>query len=293
MVLNQMLKLAVEDALEETAEGRTGITGAREVRGGDINRCFQVDTDRGRMLLKVNDASRGSRFFQAEFEGLERLRATETVPVPRPLAHGATQTECFLVMEYIDKQPPAPEFWERFAGDLARLHRCTAPLCGLGQDNYIGTVVQRNTRRQSWGEFYAEYRLRPLVRRLVDEGMFPPDMVQRAELLFGHIAAVFPDEKPSLVHGDLWGGNFLAGPGGRAWVFDPAVYYGSREMDLAMARLFGGFDRTFFWHYQEEFPLAEGWQQRIGLCQLYPLLVHAVLFGGTYIRQAISVISEY
>lgn len=293
MVLNQMLKLAVQRALEEQADGRTVIIGARELGGGDINRCFQVDTDRGAVLLKVNEASRGTGFFQAEREGLERLRATGTVPVPRPLAHGATEKECFLVMEYLDKQPPAPDFWERFAGDLANLHRCTASLFGLDGDNYIGTVAQLNTQRHSWGGFYTECRLRPLVRRLVDEGTFPAAMVQRTEQLFSYLETAFPPEKPSLVHGDLWGGNFLAGPGGRAWVFDPAVYYGSREMDLAMARLFGGFDRKFFWHYQEQFPLADGWQQRIGLCQLYPLLVHAVLFGGTYVRQAASLIQEY
>lgn len=293
MVLNQMLKIAVQDGWKEAGLGTLDIRDARPVPGGDINRCFELETSGGRLFLKVNDRMGSRAFFQAERGGLERLRATGTLRVPRSFLEGETTSEQFLVMEFLDKQPPDPDFWRVFAEELGNLHRHAAARFGLDEDNYIGTWPQTNTQMDTWGAFYVQQRLTPLLRALRDEGDFSASEARQAEQIFLRIEEMFPPEKPALLHGDLWGGNFMPGAGGLPSVFDPAVYYGCREMDLAMARLFGGFDRKFYWYYQEYFPLAEGWQQRIPLCQLYPVLVHARLFGGSYIRQAATIISEF
>lgn len=293
MVLNQMLKIAIEDAWNEAGLGALDIRDARAVPGGDINRCFALETTGGRLFAKVNDRTGGRALFQAELRGLERLRATGTLRVPRTFLEGETASERFFVMEFLEKQPPDPEFWRVFAEQLGNLHSHTAERFGLDEDNYIGTWPQMNTRMDTWGAFYVQQRLAPLVRALRDAGEFSLSEARRVEQVFRHPEDLFPPEKPALVHGDLWGGNFLSGAGGLPSVFDPAEYYGCREMDLAMARLFGGFDRKFYWYYQECFPLAPGWQQRIPLCQLYPVLVHARLFGGSYIRQALTIISEF
>lgn len=293
MVLNQMLKIAIQDAWDAAGLGALDIRDARSVPGGDINRSFCLETTGGRVFLKVNDLTRGRTFFQSERKGLEKLGQTGTLRVPQPFVEGQTSSECFLLMEFLDKQPPDPDFWGVFARELGNLHRCTAPAFGLEQDNYIGTWPQVNVPHESWSTFYIQRRLAPLVRSLADEGMFSPSQTRQAEQLFRQIETLFPTEEPALLHGDLWGGNFLPGPGGLPAVFDPAVYYGCREMDLAMARLFGGFDRKFYWYYQEYFPLPDGWQQRIPLCQLYPLLVHARLFGGSYVRRVHAIISEF
>ena len=288
-----MLKIAVEAQWQKAGLGTLKIRKATPVGGGDINRCFALDTGSGSLFLKVNDRSLGLDFFEAEYLGLKLLGETRTLRVPEPFLYGETEGECFLVMEWLNKASPISGFWPDFAERLTRLHRNTADRFGLERNNFIGTLRQKNAQTECWSEFYVRHRLHPLVRRCVDEGLFSPVDARKAERLFDNMHNIFPVEKPALLHGDLWGGNFLPGPDGIACIFDPAAYYGSREMDLAMARLFGGFDRTFYWHYQDLFPLEPGWQERIPLCQLYPMLVHALLFGGSYVRQAATILSEF
>jgi fructosamine-3-kinase len=173
------------------------------------------------------------------------------------------------------------------------MHHCSHAYFGLEQNNFIGSLPQSNQPQNSWAAFYASERLQPLLKKCMDRGLLSNGMMKYSEHLMAKLPDIFPEEKPALLHGDLWGGNYLPGPGGVPYVFDPAVYYGNREMDLAMTRLFGGFDRKFYWHYEEYFPLAPGWQERISVCQLYPLLVHALLFGGGYVQQVRNTLSVY
>jgi fructosamine-3-kinase len=141
--------------------------------------------------------------------------------------------------------------------------------------------------------FYAFNRLLPLIRLAYDQQIVEKSMVQQVEALCKQLPQLFPVEPPALLHGDLWSGNFMVGSNGRACVYDPAVYYGHREMDLAMTRLFGGFDTRFYYAYQAVYPLQPEWQQRIGICQLYPLLVHLVLFGGNYYGSIKEILQSY
>ena len=217
-------------------------------------------------------------FFAAEAHGLEWLRGTETLRVPRVLEVGRD----FLLMEHLDSASPASDHDERLGRGLAELHRVGGPP-GLECDNFVGTLSQDNRTSGSWCDFYIERRLRPLLLER---------WRARCERLFAALPAWLPDEPLSRLHGDLWAGNALVGPQGEPCLIDPAVYIGHREVDLAMMRLFGGFGPRVWDSYQEAFPLSSGHQERLPLYQLYPLLVHVHLFGGSYVPQVEQALSR-
>ncbi|MBK8953672.1 MAG: fructosamine kinase family protein [Chitinophagaceae bacterium] len=149
-------------------------------------------------------------------------------------------------------------------------------------------MPQLNRQYYTWSELYTHCRIMPLVSRLYGEGAFSSNDVKTAEHFCSRLNELFPDEKPALLHGDLWGGNYLITTGGLAALFDPAVYYGHREMDIGMTKLFGGFNQQFYGAYNAACPLEKGWEKRLPFTQAYPLLVHAVLFGGHYVRSAVE-----
>jgi fructosamine-3-kinase len=260
------------------------INRAERIYGGDINETYRLETGEGDWFLKVNDHHRYPDLFVKEFNGLEALRAAAALHVPRPLCYGAVGQQAYLVMDYLHKGRVTADFWEDFGTSLGRLHSNTNPGFGFFESNYIGSVRQYNTVYNSWPVFYAFNRLTPLAREAFDRHLMDKTLLTQLEALCKRLPSIFPEEPPALLHGDLWSGNFMVGPAGSACIYDPAVYYGHREMDLAMTRLFGGFDTRFYHAYQSAFPLAQNWQQRIGVCQLYPLLVHLLLFGGGYLN---------
>jgi len=266
---------------------------AEKISGGDINETYKLSTSDGTLFLKMNDAHIYPDMFLRELNGLNILRNTNAISVPRPLATGTVGDKGFLVTEFMEKGGVTPDFWENFGASLSRVHRQTQTYYGFQETNYIGTLKQYNTPYSSWPVFYAFNRLQPLTRAAYDQQVMDKAMVVQMEHLWKQLPGMFPDEKPALLHGDLWSGNFMVGKDGKACVYDPAVYYGNREMDLAMTRLFGGFDTRFYFSYQTMYPLAEGWQSRIGVCQLYPLMVHLLLFGGSYYNNVKEILDEF
>ncbi len=281
-MIDDIIKREIGVALSAQLSVKIQINRAERIQGGDINETFRLDTNEGKWFLKMNDARKYPDMFVREHDGLEELRQAGALFVPRPVCTGTAGNRAFLVTEFIDKGGAAPDFWESFAAGMARLHQHTQAFYGLQAANYIGSIKQYNTPYSTWPVFYAFNRLTPLAKMAYDQQRMDKEMLRQLESLCRRLPALFPDEPPALLHGDLWSGNFLVGANGKACIFDPAVYYGHREMDLAMTRLFGGFDTRFYYTYQAIRPLESGWQQRIGLCQLYPLLVHLNLFGGSY-----------
>ncbi|NSL91036.1 fructosamine kinase family protein [Chitinophaga solisilvae] len=292
-MIDEILQKQLSAALSEQLKVKIHINEAKSVHGGDINETFRIATNEGYFFLKMNDAKKYPDMFAREFAGLETLRGAQALHVPQPLAHGIVSGKSYLITELVIKGSAVHDFWEDFATGLARQHRKTQPHFGFPAANYLGSIRQFNTPYSSWSVFYAFNRLMPLARMAYDQHIIDKDMVQQVERLCRLLPQIFPQEAPALLHGDLWSGNFMVGAQGRACVFDPAVYYGNREMDLAMTRLFGGFDTKFYYAYQAAWPLLPGWQQRIGVCQLYPLLVHLVLFGGNYYNNVKEILQSY
>jgi len=215
--------------------------------------------------------------------------------VPRVVAFSAPEAAAqFLVLQLVESGRPAPDFDERLGRGLAALHRFGAPGFGLDHDNFVGRLPQSNAAAPTWPAFYRERRLEAQLRRAADGGLASDRMRRGFDRLFAALEdLVGPAEPPARLHGDLWGGNVMADAQGRAWLIDPSAYGGHREIDLAMLRLFGAPSGRIFSAYEEAAPLAEGHADRVGLYQLLPLLVHAVLFGGSYIAAAESMAARY
>jgi fructosamine-3-kinase len=173
------------------------------------------------------------------------------------------------------------------------MHKQPQEYFGLNEDNYIGSLDQNNDQYSEWYSFYTECRIKPLVKKLFDTGDFSATDIRDADLLCNSLKTILPIEPPSFLHGDLWAGNYMIISSGYAAIFDPAVYFGHREMDIGMTRLFGGFDQRFYEAYNEAYPLEKGWEKRLPITQLYPLLVHAVLFGGHYISDVKHIFSAF
>jgi protein-ribulosamine 3-kinase len=231
--------------------------------------------------------------FQAEAKGLHILGASETLRIPEVIHVGEEGSFQYLLLEYIDDGRKSPDFWESFGRGLAKMHKQSASRFGLDHNNYIGSLPQDNRESGSWIEFFIERRLRSQLAIALQNNGLNKSAASDFDKLFAKLNSLLPDERPSLLHGDLWGGNLMIADNGEACLIDPAVYYGHREVDLAMTQLFGGFDSVFFESYNEEFPLLPGYRERLDLYNLYPLLVHVNLFGGGYAAQVMSVLRRF
>jgi protein-ribulosamine 3-kinase len=265
---------------------------AERVTGGSINTCYRWPAAGGVMFVKVGPlASRAA--FAAEAAGLAALAAARALRVPQVLACGHTDAAAFLALEWIEAAAAGTSCERRLGEGLAALHAVTAPRFGWERDNTIGRTPQLNGWTDGWAEFLRERRLRPQLELAAHNG-FGAVLTARGErlleslpaLLAGHVAAA------SLLHGDLWGGNWLAATSGEPVIFDPAVYYGDREADLSMTRLFGGFGAAFYRAYETLAPLAPGAAVRSELYNLYHVLNHANMFGAGYARQARAMIDH-
>jgi len=267
------------------AEGQpVELTTTLGAAGGCINRASVVQTGDGRRyFVKFNRAHRLA-MFEAEAAGLGEIRAAGALRAPRPITCGVSGGEAWLVLEYLDfgGHGSAAELGRR----LAQMHRHTAPQFGWQRDNTIGSTPQANTPAPDWIAFYRERRLRPQYGLAAERGA-PRRLIDLGERLMASFAGLFDGyrPRPSLLHGDLWGGNY-AYCGGEPVVYDPAVYYGDREADLAMTELFGGFPAEFYAAYREAWPLDAGYRVRRELYNLYHVLNHFNLFGGGYLAQA-------
>ncbi len=293
-----MLSAEVKNTIEQVLAEQEKINGQlqwRPVGGGSINDCYRISSSKSGVtfFVKLNSASEFPGMFQAEAKGLEMIRTHSTFEIPEVITVEKEGNTAFLIIDWLEAGSRDKDFWQLFAVNLANMHRQSAQEFGLDHHNYIGSLIQRNTQLSSWAEFYITMRLEPQLRMAADKGLADITLIKSFDRLFGRLHDLFPVEQPSLLHGDLWSGNFMCTDSGDATIFDPAVYYGHREMDIAMSKLFGGFDREFYEHYQRTFPMENDWEQRIPLGQLYPLLVHVNLFGASYLAQLKSCLRPF
>jgi fructosamine-3-kinase len=280
--------------IEQSLSAAKGVTIRLEapssVGGGCINQAFRVQSDQGPLFIKMNSAD-GLDMFSAEAEGLDELRRCEALRIPEPLAWGVAEGQAFLALEYLDLGGSGSS--AALGRGLAAMHRVTSPQYGWYRDNTIGSTEQRNRQESDWLVFWGEHRLRFQLDLAVQRGA-GSRLRDRGSRLVEALPALMDGHKPeaSLLHGDLWSGNYAFTRAGEPAIFDPAVYYGDREADLAMTELFGGFSREFYAAYQETWPLDAGYTTRKKLYNLYHILNHFNLFGGGYLSQAQGMIES-
>ncbi len=261
--------------------------------GGCINNGGQLKTSSGNYFLKWNDADRFPEMFEKEKRGLQILAQSQTVKVPTVYLTKVIGTCQYIIMEFIEQADRSRDYWRLLGEQLALLHKNTSNYFGLDHENYIGSLVQPNTKSKSWIEFFIEQRLAYQVRQLKDTNRADGNFVKAMETLYPKLSEIMPSEPSSLLHGDLWNGNVISSNSGNPVLIDPAVYYGHREAELAFTKVFGGFGNAFYEAYEFNFPLENGFEERYELYNLYPLLVHANLFGASYLSAAKAIIMKY
>jgi|SRR6185437_7499683 len=263
---------------------------AAAVHGGSINQSYRWETLTGPIFVKVAPVQR-REMFEAEAAGLDELRRANAVRVPRVLGIAATEGEVALALEWIELGKSSRAAQTALGEQLAAQHRVTAKAFGWHRDNTIGSSPQLNVWCDDWVVFFRERRLRPQLEMARANG-FPGPAAAAGDLSQLDRLLGPSREPPSLLHGDLWGGNWGTDESGAPVIFDPAVYFGDRVADIAMTRLFGGFGAGFYAAYEAAWPLPPEADRRVELYNLYHVLNHLNLFGGRYLAQALSSIAS-
>ncbi len=288
-----MIPEAVAQAIGQALRRPFRIERQQEAGGGCIHRALVLEGRGSRWFVKLNEAA-ALPMFEAEMDGLAALAEAGALRVPQPLCCGIAEGEAYLVLEFLEMRPIGARAEGVALGRaLAQLHRKTTAHFGWRRDNFIGATPQANGEQDNWPRFYATARLLPQLRLAAGHG-HDRRLIERGEALAEKLPAFFLDHqpRPSLLHGDLWHGNAAWLREGEPALFDPAVYFGDREADLAMAELFGGFPLAFYAAYREAWPLTEGYETRKTLYNLYHVLNHLNLFGSGYLGQARRMIDQ-
>jgi fructosamine-3-kinase len=260
---------------------KTRVLSQESLNGENINSIYLLETTTLPMVVKSNSSEEYPKMFEYEKKGLEKLEQTKTIRIVETINQLNNGSLSFLVLNYIQPKIKTKQFWENFGRKLNQLHQTQSNSFGLDSPNYIGNLPQLNNWCSTWSEFYVTQRLEPQLKKAIERG-FLKGLTQSFEKLFHNIDSLFPEESPSLIHGDLWRENFISGENNTPFLIDPSIYFGHREMDIGMSLLFGGFERLFYEAYNNENPLEKKWEERVPLTQLYPLLVHLNLFGNQY-----------
>lgn len=265
----------------------------QRLSGGDINEVFLIGDTEKKWVVKRNDKHTYPEMLSKEFNALEFLTEVKSLSYPSPLAHFTDSKYQYLVIAYYKEGSNNSGGQAKLGTQLAQQHLLSGDTFGWHEDNYIGSLPQHNSRSASWSDFYANERLLVQTKLVYDKGLVGKEFLIKMERFCHQLDEVFPDEKPALIHGDLWGGNYFITKSGEPLFYDPAIYYGHREIDIAMTRLFGGFSPDFYRSYNDRFPLETGWEDRVPFGQMYPNMVHLNLFGRAYLGAVKPLIDKF
>ena len=255
---------------------------SRSVGGGCINNTARLTTNDGTYFLKWNQAIE-NELFETEAKGLKSLEESSPLRLPQVLGQGKQKDKAYLLLEWIESGYAESTSWKSFGEGLAQLHRTSAPQFGLDYDNFIGRLPQQNRPHIQWADFFRQERLEPQLQLASSKKLIDSSLRSSFDRLFPILHQLVPAEVPALLHGDLWSGNFMMDQDASPVLVDPAIYFGHRETELAFTHLFGGFDNQFYAAYHSNYPLEQGFEERIEIHNLYPLLVHVNLFGSAYL----------
>lgn len=270
------------------------------IYGGDINKAWRLELDDGSTVFMKTNAPEKAVYFEAESAGLEAMRATGTIGIPQVLEHGKTEDYSYLILEFLKPANRIKDYWEIFGRELALMHKASdgavwgksPAMFGFPSDNFIGHTKQINTPSKSWVDFYRDCRLVPQLK--MADRYFDSSIRKKFTHLLDNLSDYLEEpESPALLHGDLWSGNMLCGPDGKAWILDPACYYGHPEVDLAMTQLFSQLPSVFYSAYNEINKISPEYAERRDLYHLYQLLNHLNMFGSSYYGEVTAILDEY
>ncbi|MGM0505560.1 MAG: fructosamine kinase family protein [Bacteroidota bacterium] len=285
------------DALHQRLERTLGhhIQSFTPVHGGDIHQALRLDTPEGPLFLKWSQSPLPS-IFEREASGLQYLREAvhpARIPTVHAWANPDENRPGYLLLDFLETIPFHEKGMESLGETIAQLHGNTRKRFGLAEDNFIGTLAQSNRDSDDWIRFFREERIEPQIKLALNSGRLRNADRDAWNRIAAKLENLLPPSQPSLLHGDLWSGNVLCCRDGTPALIDPAVYYGNPEIEIAFTKLFGGFSDTFYRSYFSVRPEEPGFQERIPIYQLYPLLVHTNLFGGHYVQRVQQILSRY
>jgi protein-ribulosamine 3-kinase len=299
-MINEANKLFIGEIIARSLNEKLTAILFKPVGGGSISRCYQVDFNGDRTFFcKINSASAYPSFFQAEKSGLQLIAEKQCLKTPEVIGCATSEDVQVLILQWIKPGERTAIFWRSFGEQMARLHRVTmeqegSKTCfGLSRDNFMGALPQSNKPTGNWVDFFREQRLQPQILLARNNNLLDAGAINQFMVLFKNLPDIFPQSFPSFLHGDLWSGNFLCDQTGNPVLIDPAVYFGDRVMDLAMTKLFGGFDQQFYQAYAAQFAFPENFAQQCAICNLYPLLIHLNLFGRAYLPDILETIRRF
>jgi len=264
------------------------------VGGGSINQTYRITINPNiQFFLKLNSATKYPGLFEKERDGLEFLGKQKIIQVPAVITCTEIDNYQILLLEWIEGGIRTKQFWKQFGEQLAKLHCITNSHFGFAEDNYMGALPQQNKQHENWIEFFIHRRLEPQIIMAEKKHLLQAKHLVACENLYIILSNIFNEEKPALLHGDLWSGNYMCSENSEPVLIDPAVYFGHRSMDLAMTTLFGGFDKVFYESYNYHFPFPGNYREQWEICNLYPLLIHLNLFGLGYLSQIESTLRKF
>ena len=288
------IKSSILQKLKELFDSTTNEIQFGSVGGGCINETYSIRFGDRQLFCKVNSATKFPHLFEKEANGLKLIAQQNGIKVPGVINYFQTDNQQVLLLEWINEGERTENFWKSFGQQLANLHQVTNNFFGLNEDNYMGSVCQSNQPNTSWINFFIQQRLQLLVDRCLSQSLLVAEHQSQFEKLYKRLPSIFDaEQKPSLLHGDLWNGNFMCNQNNESVLIDTAVYYGHPSMDLGMTTLFGGFRSAFYEAYHYHSPLPANYKEQWEVCNLYPLLIHLFLFGRSYLSQIQHTLGHY
>lgn len=289
-----LMRLIVKQKIEEVFSSSINEIQFSSVSGGSINEAYCITVNNRQVFCKINSASKFPHLFEKEKSGLALIQKQNAIKTPGIVAYLEVDRQQVLLLNWIREGERTKNFWKKFGTQLAILHQQSNNYFGLDEDNYMGSVPQNNQQTNNWIDFFIRQRLEPLIAQCTDQKLLTAYHQKQFEKLYLKLSTIFNKvEKPSLLHGDLWSGNFMCNENSEPVLIDPAVYFGHPSADLAMTTLFGGFQSSFYeaYHYHSPFPAnyKEQWQ----VCNFYPLLIHLFLFGRNYLVQIEQALKQF
>jgi fructosamine-3-kinase len=278
------IQSSIQQKLKELFSTNTNEISFGSVGGGCINQTHRIGFGHQQFFCKVNSATKFPHLFVKEANGLKLIAQQNVIKVPTVIDCFETNGQQVLLLEWINEGERTESFWKKFGEQLSALHQVSNENFGLNENNYMGSVPQSNRQTSNWIDFFIQQRLQPLINKCLSQNLLSSRHQVEFENFYKQLPAIFDQEqKPSLLHGDLWSGNFMCSQNEEPVLIDTAVYFGHPSIDLGMTTLFGGFRSAFYDAYNYHYPFPSNYKEQWEVCNLYPLLIHLFLFGKSYL----------